>query len=82
MTHLLWGSPAHETVGLAKKLGVDLIVLGTVGRGGVEGMFLGNTAESVLVYGDCDVLTVKPAEFVSPIRPASWPLHPGPKQAG
>jgi universal stress protein E len=81
-THLLWGSPAHETVRQATQLSADLIVLGTVGRGGVEGLLLGNTAESILAHCDCDVLTVKPAEFVSPVRPASWPLHPGPTQTG
>lgn len=77
--HLLWGSPAHETVRLATDLKSDLIVLGTVGRSGVEGLLLGNTAESVLTHCDCDILTVKPAGFVSPIKPASWPLHPGPE---
>jgi universal stress protein E len=79
-THLLWGSPANEAVRLANELGTDLIVMGTVGRRGVEGLLLGNTAESVLTHCDCDVLTVKPAGFVSPIKPASWPLHPGPEK--
>jgi universal stress protein E len=81
-SHLLWGSPAHETVRLATELGTDLIVLGTVGRRGVTGLLLGNTAESVLTHCDCDVLTVKPTGFVSPISPASWPLHPGPEKIG
>jgi nucleotide-binding universal stress UspA family protein len=78
-THLLWGSPAHEAVRLATELGTDLIVIGTVGRGGFEGLLLGNTVETVLAQCDCDVLTVKPAGFVSPIKPAAWPLHPGPE---
>jgi len=80
-THLLWGSPANQTLNLATQLGTDLIVLGTVGRNGVEGLLLGNTAESVLVHCDCDVLAVKPAGFVSPISPASWQLHPGREQS-
>jgi nucleotide-binding universal stress UspA family protein len=75
---LLWGSPAQEVVGLANELKADLIVVGTVGRSGVEGVLLGNTAESVLAHCECDVLTVKPVKFVSPIKPATWPLHPGP----
>jgi len=78
-THLLWGSPAHEVVRLASELSADLIVIGTVGRGGFEGMLVGNTVETVLTHCECDVLTVKPAEFVSPIKPAAWPLHPGPE---
>jgi len=79
--HLLWGSPAYEVVRLANELHSDLIVVGTVGRRGVEGLLLGNTAESVLTHSDCDVLTVKPVGFVSPIKPATWPLHPGPEKS-
>src|SRR5262249_55546479 len=63
-THLLWGSPAHEAVRLASELSADLIVIGTVGRGGFEGLLLGNTVETVLTHCDCDVLTVKPEGFV------------------
>jgi nucleotide-binding universal stress UspA family protein len=77
--HLLWGSPAPEAVRLASEHSTDLIVIGTVGRGGFEGMLLGNTVETVLAHCECDVLTVKPAGFVSPIKPAAWPLHPGPE---
>lgn len=77
-THLLWGSPAQQTVRLAAELGADLVVLGTVGRRGIEGLLLGNTAESVLTQCGCDVLAIKPVDFVSPVVPASWPLHPGP----
>jgi universal stress protein E len=79
-SHLCWGSPANETLALADRLHADLIVLGTVGRTGVQGLLLGNTAENVLVHSNCDVLTVKPADFVSPIQPATWELHPGPER--
>jgi len=65
---------------LADRLKVDLIALGTVGRSGVEGLLLGNTAENVLAESDCDILAVKPAGFVSPISPATWQLHPGPEK--
>jgi len=78
--HLLWGSPAFEVVRLAKDLKSDLVVMGTIGRRGVEGLLLGNTAESILTHCDCDVLAVKPVEFVSPITRATWPLHPGPEK--
>jgi nucleotide-binding universal stress UspA family protein len=77
--HLSWGSPAHETVRFAAELGADLVVLGTIGRRGFQGLLLGNTAETVLTHCDCDVLAVKPADFVSRIPPAAWPLHPGPE---
>jgi nucleotide-binding universal stress UspA family protein len=42
--------------------------IGTVGRSGVKGMLLGNTAEKVLDTCDCSMLTVKPDGFVSPIE--------------
>jgi nucleotide-binding universal stress UspA family protein len=76
--HVLWGTPGEQIVNLAKEIHADLIALGTVGRSGIQGLLLGNTAENVLAHCDCDVLTVKQAGFVSPIAPPSWPLHPGP----
>jgi nucleotide-binding universal stress UspA family protein len=79
-TQLSWGTPWREISRLARKLKVDLIALGTVGRSGIQGVLLGNTAEQVLTTCDASILTVKPANFVSPIQPASWPLHPGPAQ--
>jgi len=51
------------------KRSVDLIVMGTVGRTGIPGLFIGNTAETVLRQVDCSVLTVKPWGFVTPVRP-------------
>lgn len=77
--HLLWGSPGEQIVKFAKDIKADLVILGTVGRTGLQGLLLGNTAENVLVHSDCDILAVKPVGFASPITPASWPLHPGPE---
>lgn len=48
---------------------VDLTVMGTVGRSGVSGFLLGNTAEKVLRHSNSSLLVVKPANFVSPIGP-------------
>lgn len=75
--HLSFGTPWQEVGRLAQHLKIDLIALGTVGRSGINGVLLGNTAEKVLGACDCSILTVKPADFVSPIDPAVWPLHPG-----
>lgn len=77
--HLSWGNPAKEIGRIALQLKADLIAIGTVGRGGLKGLFLGNTAESVLAKCDCSILAVKPDGFVSPVAPASWALHPGPE---
>jgi nucleotide-binding universal stress UspA family protein len=48
--------------------GIDVLVMGTVARGGIPGMLIGNTAERVLRKLPCSVLTVKPDGFVSPVR--------------
>ncbi|MEQ1829537.1 MAG: universal stress protein [Pirellula sp.] len=76
--HVSIGTPWQEVGRLAKHLGVDLIAMGTVGRGGIQGVLLGNTAEKVLRTSDCSILTVKPDDFVSPVHPATWSLHPNP----
>lgn len=77
--HLAWGTPWKDICRTAQDLHADLIALGTVGRSGINGLLLGNTAEKVLGTCDCSVLTIKPDGFVSPIAPACWPLHPGPR---
>ncbi|MEJ2424488.1 MAG: universal stress protein, partial [Candidatus Thiodiazotropha sp.] len=46
----------------------DLIVMGTVGRSGIPGLFIGNTAESVLQTTQSSILAVKPPAFVTPVR--------------
>ncbi len=75
--HLSWGTPWKEVKRLTQQVAADLVVMGTVGRSGIQGVLLGNTAEKVLGSCDCSILTVKPDDFVSPIQPAFWPLHPG-----
>jgi len=62
--------PAAETIPrLASKLGINLLVMGTVCRTGIPGFIIGNTAERVLDAVNCSVLTVKPEGFVSPVAP-------------
>ena len=53
---------------LRAQLDADLVVMGTVGRTGIAGLFIGNTAEMVLEQVQCSVLAVKPAGFVSPVQ--------------
>ncbi len=45
----------------------DLIVMGTIGRSGFSGFFMGNTAENILKQINCSVLAIKPPWFVSPV---------------
>jgi nucleotide-binding universal stress UspA family protein len=61
---------AHAAViiELAAAKSIDLIVMGTIGRTGIPGLFIGNTAETVLRQVHCSVLTVKPQGFVTPVR--------------
>ena len=77
--HLSWGTPWQEVDRLVQHLNADLVVLGTVGRSGIKGVLLGNTAERVLTTCDCSILTVKPDDFVSPLAPGLRPLPPGPE---
>lgn len=62
------GRPNDVIPQYAKEFEIDLIVMGTVGRGGISGLIIGNTAESVLQSVDCSVLMLKPAGFKSPIK--------------
>ncbi|CTQ73150.1 universal stress protein [Roseibium alexandrii] len=45
----------------------DLVVMGTVARTGLSGVFIGNTAENIVNSLKCPVLAVKPEGFVSPL---------------
>lgn len=60
--------PWRKITSLARRWEADMVALGTVGRSGVAGVLLGNTAEKVLLSCKCDILAVKPDGFVSPIR--------------
>jgi universal stress protein A len=52
------GSPAMEIVRVGREEGVDLIVLGSHGRHGLQ-RILGSTASGVLHGAECDVLAVR-----------------------
>tara|TARA_R110002072_G_scaffold13418_5_gene56157 strand:- start:3377 stop:4237 length:861 start_codon:yes stop_codon:yes gene_type:complete len=57
--HLEEGAPEMVVNHVAESLGAGIIVLGTMARTGVSGMFIGNTAESVLEGANCDVFVIK-----------------------
>jgi nucleotide-binding universal stress UspA family protein len=54
------GEPAYEIVTFAKEQDVDLIVLGTHGRTGLQHALMGSVAERVVRKAACPVLTVRP----------------------
>lgn len=53
------GDPASEIVRLAAERAVDLIVIATHGRTGIQRMLFGSTAEAVVRQSPCPVLVVK-----------------------
>jgi nucleotide-binding universal stress UspA family protein len=54
------GEPAAEIVAFARSAGVDLVVVGTHGRTGIEHALMGSVAERVVRRAPCPVLTVRP----------------------
>lgn len=74
--HVLWGTPWKVLADRSRRWRCDLVVMGTVGRSGVSGLMLGNTAEKALSHCDCSLFTVKSPEFASTILPPFWELHP------
>jgi len=61
------GTPEMVIREQACELGADVVVMGTVARTGLSGVFIGNTAENIINSLECSVLAVKPDGFVSPL---------------
>jgi universal stress protein E len=66
--YMLKGEAGNLIPALAAAKEIELIVMGTVGRTGIAGLLIGNTAEKVLRQVDCSVLTVKPEGFITPVK--------------
>ncbi|MFQ5329195.1 MAG: universal stress protein [Thermodesulfobacteriota bacterium] len=60
------GIPYKEINTYAKAEGIDLIVMGSHGRSGIDRLVFGSTTERVLRSSSCPVLTVHPPEEASP----------------
>ena len=68
---LTWGTQQHVVDGPAHKVilqaieeqNIDLLIMGTVARGGLPGGLIGNTAERLLPQISCSLLAVKPDNF-------------------
>jgi nucleotide-binding universal stress UspA family protein len=56
---LLEGDPAMEIVNYSRDAGIDLIVMGTHGRTGLERLLMGSVAERVIREALCSILVVK-----------------------
>lgn len=57
-----WGTPVDEIIRYAKEHEIDLISMGTHGRGGLKRLILGSVAESTVRRAPCPVLTIHHAE--------------------
>ena len=57
-TQLASGIPHREILDKALGVGVDLIVMGTRGRTGVEHLVMGSVAEKVVRLSSCPVMTI------------------------
>ena len=55
----LEGDPATEIVRYTRDAGMDLIVMGTHGRTGLDRLLLGSVAEKVMRDAPCSVMVVK-----------------------
>lgn len=66
--HLLHGEPGIVIPEFAQQRKIDLIVMGTVGRTGIAGALMGNTAEGILAKVKCSVLALKPDGFECPVQ--------------
>jgi nucleotide-binding universal stress UspA family protein len=58
-TVILEGKPATEIVAYATVQKIDLIVVGTQGKKGIERLLLGSVAETIIRSAPCRVLVVK-----------------------
>lgn len=67
--HLVKGLPVPSILQVGQT--ADLIVMGTIGRAGVPGFLIGNTAEEVMQLTRASILAVKPEGYVSPLAQAA-----------
>ena len=72
VTTAQWGTPHAQILKIADENHIDLIVMGTQGRGAILHALMGSVAERVVRHAKCPVLTIHSAEprqrRLSPIR--------------
>ena len=61
-SHLSMGPVDLEIVGLARKLGADLIVMGSRGHRGIRRVIEGSISDAVIRHAPCPVLVVRTHE--------------------
>jgi nucleotide-binding universal stress UspA family protein len=68
-TKVVMGNPADEILKYAEDQGIDLVIMGTHGRKGLERTFMGSVADHVIKHAAVPVLTV------NPLRPKVQYVH-------
>lgn len=58
-TFVIGGRPAREITRFAVEKKVDLLVIGTQGKSGIERLLLGSVADKVIRTADCPVLVIR-----------------------
>lgn len=66
--HLVKGDIGEAVAAFVDARNIDLVVMGTIGRSGLTGLLVGNTAEKILDRIKCSVLAIKPKDFKCPIK--------------
>jgi nucleotide-binding universal stress UspA family protein len=56
------GIPHEEIINFAAKEKIDMIIMGTYGKKGIERFIFGSTAEKVVRNAPCPVMTVRVPE--------------------
>jgi len=59
VSEIISGSPHKQLIDYAERHGIDLIVMGTHGRTGLDRYLLGSVTERVVRTADMPVLTVR-----------------------
>lgn len=59
---ILEGHPSHEIINFAKNNDIDVIVMGTLGKSGLDKFLLGSVAEKVIRNSPAPVLVVRGEE--------------------
>ena len=82
--HVIEGRAEIATPSIANEIDAQLLILGTVGRTGLSGAFIGNTAEHILANMNCEILLTRIKCLSNSIRepliairqsPLRWSAH-------
>jgi universal stress protein E len=65
--HVLRGSAPQVVLECAARIEADLVVMGSISHGGLEGRLVGSTAEQLLRQLDGSLLALKPDDFACPV---------------